>query len=78
MINTEKIKPIHKYNGGKGATICNACRVIISTGLTDELFCDDCWAKIEAWYPHELQDLADHGLAHEELKQYKLDTKERA
>ena len=48
MIDTEKIQPIHKFNGGKGATICNACRVIISTGLTDELFCDRCRGETSA------------------------------
>ena len=68
MKTKPRIQPIHKFNGGKGATICNACRVIISNGLINGLFCDECWAKIEAWYPHELQD---HGLTLEELKQYK-------
>ena len=35
-------KPIHKYNGGMGATLCNNCRVIINTGLTEDVYCKDC------------------------------------
>jgi hypothetical protein len=35
------MKPIHKYNGGVGATLCNECRVIISTGFTDDLYCEE-------------------------------------
>lgn len=37
-----EVKPIHKFNGGAGATICNRCRVVISRGHVDVLFCDDC------------------------------------
>ena len=38
------IKPIHKFNGGRGATLCNECRVIIREGLTDDLvFTDYGW-----------------------------------
>jgi len=33
-------KPIHKLNGGRGATLCHKCSVIITTGFTDELFCE--------------------------------------
>ena len=36
----KKIKPIHKLNGGTGATLCNECSVIINTGMTEELFCE--------------------------------------
>jgi hypothetical protein len=39
---TSEIKPIHKFNGGVGATLCNTCRKIIATGLTDDLYCDEC------------------------------------
>jgi hypothetical protein len=35
-------KPIHKFNGGLGATLCNKCRKIITTGLTEDLHCSDC------------------------------------
>ncbi len=39
---TSEIKPIHKFNGGMGATLCNTCKKIITTGMTDDLFCDEC------------------------------------
>lgn len=35
-----KLKPIHKFNGGKGATLCHVCSVIISIGLTKDLYCE--------------------------------------
>ena len=37
----EDIKPIHKFNNGVGATLCNECSVIISLGNTDDLYCED-------------------------------------
>jgi len=39
MKNTKE--PIHKFNGGRGATLCHECRVIISEGLTDDLYCEE-------------------------------------
>jgi hypothetical protein len=36
----KKIEPIHKFNNGSGATLCNLCGVIISVGLTNDLFCE--------------------------------------
>jgi hypothetical protein len=41
----QKIKPIHKLNGGIGATLCHTCSVIISIGLTKELYCNNCKPK---------------------------------
>lgn len=38
----KKKKPIHKFNGGLGATLCHHCSVIINTGLTDDIYCKDC------------------------------------
>jgi hypothetical protein len=35
------IKPIHKFNGGIGATLCHKCNVIIHTGFTEDLFCEE-------------------------------------
>ncbi len=35
-----KKKPIHKFNGGRGATLCHTCRVIITEGLTEDLYCE--------------------------------------
>jgi hypothetical protein len=42
MKNTKKIKPIHKYNGGNGATLCHSCRTIINIGFSEELYCEKC------------------------------------
>ena len=39
------MKPIHKFNGGLGATLCNSCSVIISTSLTEDLYCEKCKQK---------------------------------
>jgi hypothetical protein len=40
------MEPIHKFNNGRGAMLCNGCRTIISTGpKTDELYCDKCKQK---------------------------------
>lgn len=36
-----ELKPIHKYNGGIGATLCHKCNVIIDTGFTDDLYCEE-------------------------------------
>ena len=36
------MKPIHKFNNGRGATLCHQCSVIITTGLTDDLYCEEC------------------------------------
>ena len=38
----EKVKPIHKFNGGTGATLCNNCRAIIAEGLTEQVYCKKC------------------------------------
>jgi hypothetical protein len=35
------LKPIHKYNNGMGATLCHECGVIIHTGFTDDLYCEE-------------------------------------
>lgn len=36
------LKPKHKFNGGRGATLCHNCNVIISEGCGDELLCENC------------------------------------
>jgi len=38
----EKLKPIHKFNNGRGATLCHKCRIIISNGFTEEIYCNTC------------------------------------
>lgn len=47
MTTKKEPKPIHKFNSGLGATLCNECYVIISKGLTEELFCEKCKHKQE-------------------------------
>ena len=37
-----ELKPIHKFNGGIGATLCHKCSVIITEGLTEDLYCENC------------------------------------
>jgi len=32
-------KPIHKLNGGNGATLCHRCSKVIATGFTEDLYC---------------------------------------
>ena len=39
------MKPIHKLNNGLGATLCHECTVIISIGLTKDLYCNNCLTK---------------------------------
>lgn len=36
------MRPIHKLNGGNGATLCHNCRTIINIGFTDTLYCNKC------------------------------------
>jgi hypothetical protein len=35
------MKPIHKFNDGRGATLCNECNKMISEGITDDLYCEE-------------------------------------
>ena len=43
------MKPIHKFNNGRGAMLCNKCRTIISTGpATKELYCDQCLNELNS------------------------------
>jgi hypothetical protein len=58
------MEPIHKFNNGRGAMLCNKCRTIISTGpKTEELYCEKCKPKqetlkefAERLYPILLED----------------------
>jgi reverse gyrase len=37
------MKPIYKFNNGRGATLCHLCRTIITTGkMTNDLYCGKC------------------------------------
>ena len=55
------MKPIHKFNNGIGATLCNKCMFIISMGFTDDIFCEKCTTK---------QHLIDMMKEDEELAMY--------
>ena len=50
------MKPIHKLNGGRGATLCHTCRKIISASLTDALFCSQECAVKENWSYEEFNE----------------------
>ena len=50
----EDLKPIHKFNGGIGATLCHKCRAIISEGLTEDLYCENCDEQKEEIYKYRL------------------------
>ena len=43
------IKPIHKFNNGRGATLCHTCGVIITKGLTQDLYCKEHKPKTDSW-----------------------------
>lgn len=41
-------KPIHKFNNGNGAMLCNYCRTIITIGEpTNDLYCEQCLNRIK-------------------------------
>jgi len=40
------MKPIHKFNNGRGATLCHLCRTIITVGKpTNDLYCNRCLSE---------------------------------
>jgi hypothetical protein len=41
--------PIHKFNGGLGATICIGCSVVICKELKNILYCDKCTEPSERY-----------------------------
>jgi len=45
MEDLNKKEPIHKFNNGRGATLCHNCGVIITKGLTEDLYCGKCRTK---------------------------------
>ena len=52
--------PIHKFNGGIGATLCIECNKIISEGMTEDLYCDECNFKYKLIRSDGLQKKGDH------------------
>jgi hypothetical protein len=56
----EEPKPIHKFNNGRGATLCDKCFVIISEELTKELYCEKCKPQQERMYnEEEVKDIVE-------------------
>jgi hypothetical protein len=48
-------KPIHKFNGGIGATLCNKCNKIITESLTQHIYCEDCDIDSKPSYKYKLE-----------------------
>jgi molecular chaperone GrpE (heat shock protein) len=65
------MKPIHKFNNGNGATLCNQCSIIISVGLTDDLYCNKCRKELlqDIMKDDEALGLYFEQMGKEELKQ---------
>jgi hypothetical protein len=72
------MKPIHKLNGGMGATLCNSCRVIISEGLTEELYCKNCLETNSYLYDSFLSPCKIHVCRCEQCRAVKRKTKNRS
>jgi hypothetical protein len=51
---------IHKFNGGIGATLCIECNKIISEGMTEDLYCDECNFKYKLIRSDGLQKKGMH------------------
>lgn len=49
------MKPIHKFNGGRGATLCNKCNKMISEGMIDHLYCEDCDSEFKPTHKYKLE-----------------------
>lgn len=69
------MEPKHKFNNGRGATLCNKCSVIISEGFTEALFCNTCIDNmvnvdtVEVSYSQKPDDLDDENRnSYQELK----------
>ena len=54
------MRPIHKLNGGIGATLCNICYRIINTGWTDDVMCNICkgYKDLGKFSLKEIKDLS--------------------
>lgn len=52
-----KLKPIHKFNNGNGATLCNSCYTIITQNLTKDLYCEKCKEVDTNFVPYDVSVL---------------------
>jgi hypothetical protein len=66
------MKPIHKFNNGRGATTCNQCSVIITTGLTDDLYCKECKDHRKKLLIEIMKEDEDLGLYIEQMEKEEL------
>ncbi len=41
------MRPIHKLNGGNGATLCKNCYTMINVGWTEETLCRECKGALD-------------------------------
>lgn len=57
-------------NGGKGATLCYKCSVIISIGLTEDLYCEKCKPKEHVGYINDNIEELDKAI--DQFKKNKL------
>jgi hypothetical protein len=62
------MKPIHKFNNGRGATLCNQCSVTITTELTDDLYCKECKDHREKLLIEIMKEDEDLGLYIEQME----------
>jgi hypothetical protein len=73
--------PIHKFNNGNSATLCCDCGVIITEGITDDLYCKKCELlrnEIESAIRTTLLVLNKQSMHHAVDKIMKLKLKENA
>jgi hypothetical protein len=61
------MKPIHKWNSGYLATLCNQCSIIITTGHTDDLYCEECNNHREKLLIEIMKEDEDLGLYIEQM-----------
>lgn len=60
------MRAIHKFNNGRGATLCHWCSKIINTGFTEALYCNEiCESK------HNSISKEYHNKIDEQFKQIK-------
>ena len=46
----EDLTPIHKFNNGIGATLCNKCNAMICEGFVEDLYCKECGGDFQYKY----------------------------
>ena len=57
------MKPIHKFNNSRAATLCHKCSVIISIGMTKDLYCERCKPKeetVEEYYLPLIKNMLEY------------------